>query len=161
MRSFILVIFVTMLLQSCAVTKQTAPTIIYRDSIRVEYRERIVHDSVDVQLPDVLQERTTPDTVSVLQNAYARTTAVVHDGLLSHDLQTFPQIIRIPVTYPVHELSTWQKNTVNRTVTEYIEIEKKLTGWQRFWIRSGQVLWCIVMIAIIIVIASIPLGRKA
>lgn len=150
-----------MLLQSCAVTKQTAPTIIYRDSILVEYRERIVHDSVDVQLPDVLQERTTPDTVSVLQNTYARSTAVVHDGLLSHDLQTFPQIIRIPVTYPVHELATWQKNTVNRTVTEYIEIEKKLTGWQRFWIRSGQVLWCIVMIAIIIVIASILSGRKA
>lgn len=148
-----------MFLTGCGVTKPTPPTIVYRDSIKVEYRERIVHDTVAVRLPDILQERTTPDTLSVLENDYAKSTAVVHDGTLSHDLHVFPQLIRVPVYYPVHDTLVVREK--GETVTEYVEVEKELTKWQSLKMRiGGYAMLALLIFAIVAAVREIIRRRK-
>ena len=56
------------------------------DTIRVS--ERLA--PVSLQLPEYHQERATKDSVSVLQNALYRSTARIHNGVLTHILESLP-----------------------------------------------------------------------
>ena len=56
------------------------------DTIRVS--ERLA--PVSLQLPEYHQERATKDSVSVLQNALYRSTARIHNGVLTHILENLP-----------------------------------------------------------------------
>ena len=56
------------------------------DTIRVT--ERLA--PVSLQLPEYHQERATKDSVSVLQNALYRSTARIHNGVLTHILENLP-----------------------------------------------------------------------
>ena len=107
-----------------------------RDSIII--RDRIVHDSVKVEIPIIIEKNVTKDDSSRLENQYAISVAKVMDGLLFHSLETKPQTIYVPVdvhvsdTTAVHEKeSETAKETV---VTEYVE--KELSWWQKFRLRA-------------------------
>lgn len=56
------------------------------DTIRVT--ERLA--PVSLLLPEYHQERATKDSVSVLQNALYRSTARIHNGVLTHILESLP-----------------------------------------------------------------------
>ena len=56
------------------------------DTIRVS--ERLA--PVSLQLPEYHQERATKDSVSVLENALYRSTARIHNGVLTHILESLP-----------------------------------------------------------------------
>nr|DAK35066.1 MAG TPA: hypothetical protein [Caudoviricetes sp.] len=56
------------------------------DTIRVS--ERLA--PVSLLLPEYHQERATKDSVSVLQNALYRSTARIHNGVLTHILESLP-----------------------------------------------------------------------
>lgn len=128
-----------MLCHSCGITKPQ-PTVItiVKDSVRTEIHERIVHDTVDFVPPEFYERHETLDTLSVIENDYARTAAVVHDGILSHDLQMKKTVIRIPVAVPVHDTVTVESHESQETLTEYVEVEKKLTGWQKTLMGLGK-----------------------
>lgn len=121
-----------------------------KDSLII--RDRIVHDTVGVEIPVIIEHNVTPDDSSHLENAYAVSDAYVKNGLLYHDLRTKPQTIEVPVdlhvadTTSIHEKAT--KTDSTRTVIQYVE--KELSWAQKAKMESfpwlvlsllGAVLW--------------------
>ena len=78
---------------SCCTYK---PTVVVKDSVRVEVRERVIKipDTVWIEIPAQSAERTTADSTSHLENDYAESNARINrDGTLYHDLATKPQSV--------------------------------------------------------------------
>ena len=111
-----------------------SPKVIDHTVTEIEYRDRVVHDTATVEIPIEIEKIVTRDTSSHLENTWAKSDAVVSQGFLSHSLESKPQVIKVPVE--VHVTDTlWKESEVR---TEYVEVEKKLTRWQKarqdsFW----------------------------
>lgn len=134
----ILLALTAILLASCAITKP--PQVIIVDSTRVEIRERLVHDTVDFKVPVEVEKIVTRDTSSHLENSLASSDASVSGGLLTHTLATKPQTIQVPVTTTVVDTVYVEKQKEQEIPPpQIIEVEKKLTWWQRF--RIGAFFW--------------------
>ena len=131
-----------MLFTSCAVTKPQPSA--QTDSVRVEIRERIVHDSVYFEVPVEVEKVVTRDTASHLENSLALSDAVVSGGFLFHSLATKPQKVAVPVTVTVTDTLVVEKEGQTIYETEYVE--KELTWWQSF--RMGA-FWWLVLIALV------------
>lgn len=144
MKKIILAILCIICIFGCGVNR---PVIEYRDSVRVEYRDRIMRDTVEYELPVIIEKHIVDDTLSVIENDYAKTTAVVHDGLLSHNLQTKPKILRIPVEVQVRDTVIVEKKAEIREV----EVEKKLTWWQKIWMKLGKIFIGFILVFVIYV----------
>ena len=132
MKNFILVLF-SALCVACATARQAAPS----EKIITETRIETVFqtDTVFLEVPRIVEKIVTADTVSVLENDYAMSSASVSDGLLSHSLETKP--VQQPVevqTKIVYRDSVIFKDVV---VYETVEVEKELTGWQSFKMKMG------------------------
>ncbi len=119
-----------------------------RDSVRVEtryeYRERI--DTVYVELPVYIERRIVHDTMSVIENDYARSTAIIRpDGDLYHDLETKPTKHPVAVTTKesVRDSIVYRDREVEKSVV--VTREKEPTRWQRgqmtgFWVLLGLII---------------------
>ena len=134
MKNFILVLF-SALCVACATVRQAAPS----EKIQTETRIETVlqTDTVFLEVPKIVERIVTKDTVSVLENDFACSAAEVSDGLLSHSLETKP--VKQPVevqTKIVYRDSVVFKDVV---ITETVEVEKELTGWQSFKMRTGGI----------------------
>lgn len=113
------------------------PKIVYKTEIRTEYKDRVVHDTAEVEIPVIIEKNVTRDTFSSLENKYAKSDAVVSDGFLSHSLETKPQKIQKPVTIHVTDTLYIEKNE-GELPPEYIPVEKELSWSQKakldlFW----------------------------
>ncbi len=119
------------------------------DSTKVEvrYETKTVHDTAYVELPVIVERVATLDTVSVLENKYAKSAASVSGGVLSHSLETKP--VREPVS--VEKQIVYRDSLVfrDKVQTVTVEVEKKLTGWQTLQMRLGLV--AIVLIVIVVI----------
>lgn len=139
----IVVIALEVLALSSCCAKHYHPQIVYRDSIRVEIRERLVHDTVKFDVPVVIEKVVTKDTASHLENDWAQSDAVVSGGFLSHSLETKPHTVYVPVAVPVHD-TTYIEKEAQETIIEK-EVEKPLTWWQKarlgafWWLLAGLV----------------------
>ena len=134
MKNFILVLF-SALCVACSVARQAAPSekIITETHIETVFQT----DTVFLEVPKIVEKIVTADTVSVLENEYAKSEASVSDGLLAHSLETKP--IQQPVevqTKIVYRDSVIFKDVV---VYETVEVEKELTGWQSFKMKTGGI----------------------
>ena len=132
MKNFILVLF-SALCVACATARQAAPSEKIITETRIETVFQI--DTVFLEVPKIVEKIVTADTVSVLENDYAMSSASVSDGLLSHSLETKP--VQQPVqvqTKIVYRDSVIFKDVV---VYETVEVEKELTGWQSFKMKMG------------------------
>ena len=132
---------------ACATARQAAPS----EKIITETRVETVFqtDAVFLEVPRIVEKIVTKDTVSVLENEYAKSEASVSDGLLSHSLETKP--VQQPVevqTKIVYRDSVFFKDVV---VYETVEVEKELTGWQNFKMKMGG--WFLGILIILIVFA--------
>lgn len=125
------------------------------DSVRVEIRERVVHDTAMLVIEREVDRVVTRDTTSHLANRYAVSDASVVDGLLHHSLETIPQQVAVPVVVEVHD------TTIVERAAETIvrEVERALTRWQRWCIALGQVLMGVVAVAILALVAYIIARR--
>ena len=146
MKNFILVLF-SALCVACATARQAAPS----EKIQIETRIETVYqtDTVYLEVPQIVEKIVTADTVSVIENYYAMSSASVSDGLLSHSLETKP--VQQPVqvqTKIVYRDSVVFKDVV---VYETVEVEKELTGWQFFKMKMGG--WFLGILIILIVFA--------
>lgn len=127
----------------------------HRDSVtqteqKVEYKERIVYvpDTVYIEIPAQQAERTTPDSVSKLENDYAKSEARINaDGTLFHNLLTKPQKKPAVVQKPVKtkERLVYKNRYITKANTQYIE--KELSWWQQTQIYG---FWVTIIILIII-----------
>ena len=137
MEKSLIVLFLALALTSCGICK---PKVVYRDSIRVEYRDRIIHDTTTFEVTKEVEKIVTRDTVSHLENSWAKSDALVSEGFLHHSLESIPQIIKVPYEVVVTDTLIVEK------ITEPEYIEKPLTWWQRFrqnafwWLLGGVVI---------------------
>lgn len=120
----VLVIILLVLAVSCS------PKIIERVETKIEYRDRVVHDTATFEVPVEVEKIVTRDTVSHLENNWAKSDAVVSEGFLRHSLESKPKIIQVPVE--VHVTDTLWKEKEAQAVTETKEVEKPLSWWKSF-----------------------------
>lgn len=134
-------------LSSCGAVKHTVPE--RSDSTRVEVRTitQTVHDTAYIELPVFIERNVTRDTTSTLENPYAKSEASITDGLLSHSLQTKPT--RQPVK--IEKEIVYRDSIVfrDRIETVTVEVEKELTKWQSFKMKTGGTTLAILIIAIV------------
>ena len=66
---------------ACSVSRQVTP----REQTTVEIRTETVYvpDTVYIELPRIVEKVQTLDTISVLENKYAKSAASVSDGVLT------------------------------------------------------------------------------
>ena len=136
---------------ACATSRQAAPS----EKILVETRIETVYktDTVYLEVPKIVEKIVTADTVSVLENEYAKSEASVSEGLLAHSLETKP--VKQPVevqTQVVYRDSVIVKDNV---IVQTVEIEKPLTGWQSFKMAMGGWMLGLIIFMIVCVILYI------
>ena len=130
---------ILLLLTACS------PKVVEKVVIETEYRDRVVHDTAVVEIQKEVEKIVTKDTVSHLENTYAKSDAMVSGGMLHHSLESRPQFIKVPVE--VHVTDTLVKEAEIRTETEYVE--KPLSWWQSF--KIGAFWWlCAAVVALLL-----------
>ena len=147
MKNFIPVLF-SLLCVACGSIKQVTPT----ERVVTETRIETVFktDTVFLEVPKIVERVVTKDTLSVLENEFAKSAASVSDGLLAHSLETKPVQKPMEVqTKIVYRDSVIFKDVV---VYETVEVEKDLTGWQSFKMKMGGWFLGILIILIVLVI---------
>ena len=132
MKHFLLFIF-SALCVACSVARQAAPS--ENLSTRVEVVTVFEKDTVLVEIPQIVDKVQTMDTISFLENEFAKSSAEVSDGILSHSLET--KLVQKPVE--IKKEIVYRDSVVfrDRTVVETVEVEKPLSGWQQFKIKTG------------------------
>lgn len=135
--------FLLYCLVSCAASKPTPAAI--RDSVRVEIRERIVHDTAYFSIVGDFQSQTIKDTASHLQSEYAASDASIEGGLLRHSLRTFPKTVRVPVTVTVHDTLIVERQA--ETIVQ--EVPRQPTRWENFVEVCGFILLGLVALGIV------------
>lgn len=137
-----IIVLLSAFLVGCATHRDSATQTEQKDNVRVEYKERIVYvpDTVYVEIPAQQAERTTLDSVSKLENDYAKSEARINaDGTLYHNLALKPQKKPVAVQKPVktQERLVYKNRYITKTNPKYIE--KELSWWQQtqiygFWV---------------------------
>lgn len=119
------------------------------DSTKVEIRivEKIVRDTAWMELPVIIEKKTTLDTSSVLENKYAKSEASMSAGVLHHSLETKP--VREPVPVEYKEIIRDSIVYRDRIVREDVYIEKELTFWQCLKMKMGGFAILLIAIAIL------------
>ena len=150
MKNFILVLF-SFVAVACSSLRQVTPT----EKIVTESRVETVFqtDTVYLEIPKIVEKIVTADTVSVLENEYAKSEASVSEGLLAHSLETKP--VKLPAevqTQVVYRDSVIVKDNV---IVQTVEVEKELTGWQSFKMAMGGWMLGLIIFMIVCVILYI------
>lgn len=156
MKNLLYIIIVALILTGCgAIRVATSSDIqeVKNDSVRIEYREKIVFvpDTVFVEIPAQTAERTTLDSLSHLENEYAESDARINqDGSLFHDLKTKPQTKPLPTKKEIQyrDSIVYKDRIVEVKIreTETVEVEKKLS-----WFQKTQIIgfWLMIVVALI------------
>lgn len=139
MEKALIAIMLVLALSSCCVCKKCPPQ---KDSVRIEYRDRIIHDTTTFEVTKEVEKIVTRDTMSHLENSWAKSDALVSEGFLHHSLESIPQIIKVPYEVVVTDTLIVEKTT------EPVYIEKPLTWWQKF--RQGAFWWLVGGIALLL-----------
>ncbi len=139
-----------LLLTSCGAGKQLPIQTEQRDSVRIEVRKetKYIRDTVFLTVPAQSAENTTRDTSSHLETDYAESDArITPDGTLYHSLKNKEQEKPIPVDVPVT-----QKDSIvyrDKFIYETIEVERDITGWQKWQMRSFWILLSIMTVYVL------------
>ena len=151
--AFVLLAILGQLFVGCS--PRITPPAEIRDSVRVEIRERPVHDTAYVDVPLIKEVNVTRDTSSHLENEYAMSDASISNGTLRHSLETRPHKIAAPVTITVHDTLTVEKKA--ETIIKEVNV---LTKWQGFQIILGRVLGGLFLLIILMLVARAFLMRR-
>ena len=117
--------------------------------VRTEIVERLVRDTVEVTLPQDSVHVQTRDTMSVLRIKAAISEASVSGGILSHTLHSNPAYKpEIEVVYK--DRIEYRDTTIVSSNTEVIEVEKRLSGWQKAMMAGGYVLLGAVVVLVVL-----------
>lgn len=142
-----LILFVFLMLILCAGCgrKVVEPTIVEREHIVTNTRTEFVTDTVFVDIPAQTAQVVVLDSVSVLENDYATTTARINpNGTLSHTLATKPQ--SVPVEHPAQVIYKDSLVYMNKEVQVSIPVATPLTKWQRTAITWFP--WAVMLLAL-------------
>lgn len=160
---YLLLLICVLLLPSCKckqqyVIQQEPVYLEAKDSVRVEYIERVTIDTVTVEVPVPAQSvvQVVRDSVSFLETDFAESRAWISaDGTLGHSLKNKERSIEADVYVPTKEIETDKTEYVYRDVPVKVpyavEVEKELSAWQKFrlgafWWLTGAVALCLLWI---------------
>lgn len=131
---------------ACSTVRQL-PTV--TDSTKVEVRvvEKIVRDTAWIEMPAIVEKVQTLDTISVLENKYAKSEASIRSGILAHSLEVKP--VKEPVSIEVREIVRDSIIFRDRVQAQTIEVERKLTWWQSLKMKAGGVALLVIALAIL------------
>jgi uncharacterized protein YcfL len=135
MKKIVLLVIFALSLSGCS------PKVVQHTVTEIEYRDRFVHDTATVEIPVEVERLVTRDTMSHLENSFAKSDAVVSQGLLSHSLESKPQIIKVPVKVKVTD-TLWRES---EKTAEIQYVEKQMTKFQQF--RLDAFWWMSALIA--------------
>ena len=141
----IYLLFISILvLLMCAVFSSCSPKVIHETETVIEYKDRIVHDTARVEITKEVEKIVTRDTLSRLENRYAKSEAVVSEGFLTHSLESIPQYIKVPVE--IHVTDTVRIEKEATTQIKEVKVEKSLSLWQKFrlWAFLPLLLLCLI-----------------
>lgn len=150
MKNF-LIAFTALLLYGCCaqrvVQEQSAV-----DSVRIEtkYVEIIRRDTIVVEIPYQSAFRETRDTTSHLETKYAISDAKIDaSGILHHSLESK----NVPISVPT-EIKTIVRDSIiyrdrDVRVKEVKLVERELTEWQKWQMRSFWILLSIIVVCLI------------
>ena len=143
-----LLITLAFLATACGATRSLQNS----ESSRVEVRTETVikHDTAYVELPVIIEKVATLDTTSTLENTYAKSEATVTAGILHHSLETKP--VSVPVQIETKEVVRDSIIYRDRIQTQTVEVERKLTWWQRTKMNLGIVTLCEILLAVAYII---------
>ena len=134
------IILASLLCVACASARQLTPS----ENSRVEIRTETIFqkDTVYLELPVIVEKIQTLDTISVLENRYAKSEAIVTDGGLVHSLATKP--VKEPVEVETKVVYRDSLVYVDKIVKESVEVVKPLSGPNRFFLAVGK--WAFVIL---------------
>lgn len=124
------------LLGSCKSQKNLIHEKEQKDNVRevVRYQTIIVPDTVYVEIPPQIAERTTADSMSHLENDYATSDARINpDGTLFHQLATKPQKKPVEVDKKIEQRDSivYVEKSVSDTGQQIVEVERQLSWWEK------------------------------
>ena len=151
--AFVLLAILGQLFVGCS--PRITPPAEIRDSVRVEIRERVVHDTAYVDVPLIKEVNVTRDTSSHVENEYAMSDASISNRTLRHSLETRPHKIAAPVIITVHDTLTVEKKA--ETIIKEVNT---LTKWQGFQIILGRILGGLFLLIILMLAVRAFLIRK-
>ena len=154
--TFIYILLVILCVSGCSsLRKAFEKTVVVtvhdtRDSIVI--RERIVHDTVKVDVPVYVEVNVTKDDSSHLENPFSVSDAWIRDGLLHHSLRTKSGELAVPVDVHVTDTTSSHESYEKKdsVYTKEVYIEKELTWAQKAKIKAfpwillgliGALLW--------------------
>lgn len=111
----------------------------------VEYKTRIIRDTVKFIVPSESKSTITTDTTSTLETSFAKSVATVSDGILSHSLENKPISVDIPHEY----ITTDAYYITTELLTQTVEVEKPISKWNSFKINS---FWFLIMSVVLLLI---------
>lgn len=146
----------TLLMAGCAAKRVTSKNI-QQDSVNVEVIERIeyITDTVEVAIPYIIERVTTRDTVSLIENDYAISEAIIEGEFLTHTLQTKPQLRQVQIKTPRLRRDSIVYKNFYRDVE--VEVERDLTFVQKAKINS---FWLFFIATIILSLVCWMRGRE-
>lgn len=132
-----------------------------KDSVRTEYIEKIVKDTVTVtiEVPAEAKERLTNDTISNLATSFARSTATMtwKGGIpwLFHSLENIPQQIEKPVEVETKEVykTLYRTRYVSKTKT----VTKDLPWYKKAFMWAGYVETFII---VLVLLGCLVIGKR-
>ncbi len=145
--SYILFPLALLAASSCGALRPTSPSVTDSTTVEVNTHTETVHDTAYVQLPVYIERNVIRDTTSTLENPYAKSEATVQDGFLHHSLETKPTQLPVQIEKQiVHRDSIVYRDRVQ---IQIVEVERRLTKWQAFKMRTGGTTLTLLILAIV------------
>ena len=148
MRYILCLIAVLFLVCGCCPCRKLSSTT--ADSVRIKtvVRTEFVKDTVYIEVPEDVVRETAADS-SHLETEYARSDArILPDGRLFHSLENKAQERPVEVERVIEyrDSVVWKE----RAVREVVEVEKRLTAWQRFQMTGFWVFVTAIVVAVVL-----------
>lgn len=152
---WVVVFAIVLILTSCK-TKKVIENTESKDSVRIEYREKLVKVPVTVyvEIPAEEKEKFTNDTTSHLETSFAFSDAAIVwiDGVafLNHKLANKPQKIAKTDSVGVKEKTYYEIIYRTRYKTKYVEGEPSLKDKFHIYLRCMGIVFGILLVFIVI-----------
>ena len=160
-RKFLLELFVTIglaivamviaLLVGCRSPRAVQSTVVAdTTSVKVVHHIEQVRDTVYVELPQIIERNVTRDTVSHLENEYAKSDAIVDGEFLWHTLEMKPQEKAVEIIKEIEYRDTTIYKEIIKEAERIVEVERsetwlgktqKITFWTMLTALALYILW--------------------
>lgn len=143
------------MLVGCAPTKAVQSTIVAdTTSVKVVHHIEQVRDTVYVEIPQIIERNVTRDTVSHLENEYAKSDAIVDGEFLWHTLEMKPQEKAVEIIKDIE-----YRDTIIEKAT-IVEVEKPIDKPDTWWEQTQKKGFWLMLSALFIFIIWRRIKRK-